>query len=120
MKMSLNRHISGLIVGELVKKLGEMHVIEILCVDATRFKALSAGRGCLADEQLRRISDQTGRAWMRWGVDAAARVPKTPAERRLEEATMILLDALDPDGKKKSAKPRRSKSFGCNHQSAPR
>jgi hypothetical protein len=68
--MALARDPSETIVRELIRVLGESTVLSLLDVTDTRLKAPSTGRGRLADAQLRRISDQTGRSWMRWGVDA--------------------------------------------------
>jgi hypothetical protein len=92
----LDRSLSKIIVGELVRVQGEAAVLGLLGVTQPRLKALTSGRGCLKDEQLLRISAGTGRSWMRWGVDPIARGSRTAEQKKLDAATYKMLDEIDP------------------------
>jgi hypothetical protein len=92
----LDRLPSKFIVEELLRVRGHAAVLEILQVTPNRLKAFESGRGCLKDEQLARITEITGRSWMRWGVDPIARGSRTSQQKKLDAATFELLDTIDP------------------------
>jgi hypothetical protein len=107
---SLDCDSSSVIVTELIKVLGEPSVLEILGVSSVRLKALAEGRGRLKDDQLARIGDQTGKSWMRWGVDPIARGPRTADQKMLDAATYELLDKIDPIQGRSPRMNRRTKA----------
>ena len=92
---SLSQVPSSEIVLELIRNLGEARTIEVLEVKPTRLNALINRKGRLADAQLARITESTGIAWQKWGIEAGARHAKTAKARAFVAATRAMWDQME-------------------------
>lgn len=107
--MSLERHASKQLVAELTRSLGQDRVAQILQVTTARFKALSQGRGRLADEQLLAITKKTGKFWMQWGVDANQRTAMSTDDREFIAFTRRMVERCDPLADERKSSPASSR-----------
>ena len=76
---------SRLLVGRLVRQLGDARVLDLLEVIPKRPSVLLAGRGRLTDRPLDRVTALTRKPWTLWAMDAAAGT-LSPADRALQAA----------------------------------
>jgi hypothetical protein len=108
--MALDRFASRAIAAELIRVLGKPRTMELLAVKETRMSHLSNGSASLKSAELKCITTQTGRSWMRWGVDGISRTSRTAERRKLDAATYEMLDKIDPVPNGAAKISRRSKS----------
>ena len=91
----LDRLASQVLVGQLVRRLTEAGVTDLLEATPARLAALLAGRRRLTDRELNRVTAHTDQSWTLWLLDAGA----DSADPAVVAAPLraAMLDAADGD-----------------------